>query len=277
MPGNQFRMFLSNLGINNPRRANTGFNYQPFTVQQGQPSPGEALLDRVKNRVTSGEDIYSQNKAKVTNRVAGDIAEKSAFNIPTDEYGLVNQDLTDFRPLMTRRVQSIGQRGQTALATEQARAAYRSAVDMQNLGQYGFTGGVSISPNGTDIPGATGDNPGAKAASMAMQLQKRGLNYVWAGNSLNTGVDCSGLVQQIYRQMGINIPRQTYDQAKSGKVVSVGDIRPGDLVFYGGDNHHVGIYVGNGKIVHAANSRLGVITSNLTNSNGAPHVIVRPY
>lgn len=272
---NQFGAFLTNLGIKNPTRKNVGYSYAPFTVQQGQSTPGQGLFDKVDERITGGESIYKANRAEETNRVASDVAGKSAFDIPTDEFGLVNQELTDFRPMFTKRVQAIGQRGQTALQAAQARNAYQQAVRMQDLGQYGFTGAVEV--NGTGIPGAASGNIGARAVEMAMQVQSRGTPYVWGGNSLTKGIDCSGLVQQIYRQLGVSVPRTTYEQAKSGRVVSVGDIRPGDLVFYGGDRHHVGIYAGNGKIVHAANSRLGVITSNLYNSNGAPSVIVRPY
>lgn len=275
----RFGVFMTNLGIKNPKRQNVGYSYAPTAISQsqqsGQATPGQSLYDKVANRVTGGEDIYKQNRQDVTNRVASDVASKSAFNIPTDEFGIVNQDLTDPRPSLTSQVQSIGQRGQNALAAAQARNAYQQAMTLQDLGQYGFTGNVSV--NGTSIPGASGDNPGAKAVAMALQVEKNGTPYVWGGNSLTKGIDCSGLVQQIYRQLGINVPRTTYEQAKSGRVVSVGDIRPGDLVFYGPDNHHVGLYIGNGQIVHAANTKLGVITSNLTNSNGAPHVIVRPY
>jgi len=270
--------FLSNLGISNPRRQNTGFNYAPFTVQQGQKTPGQTMSDKVLERVGGGENIYKQNRQEVTNRVATDVAGKSAFNIPLDEYGQVQQDLTDFRPSFVNQVQSTRQRGQNALLAEQAKNTYRQAVQMQDLGQYGFTGGVSI--NGTDIPGATAGNVGARAAAMAMDASKRNVAYVWGGNSLNKGIDCSGLVQQIYRQLGISVPRVTYEQAKFGKTVSVNQIRPGDLVFYRPGSRgpeHVGIYVGNGKVVHAANPKLGTITSNLTNSNGAPMLVVRPY
>jgi len=150
---------------------------------------------------------------------------------------------------------------------------------MQNLGSYGFTGSFS-GGGSTAIPGADSNNVGAKAAAMAMQVAQNHTAYVWGGNSLSTGVDCSGLVQQIYSKLGISVPRVTYEQARHGKQVSVNQIRPGDLVFYRPGSRgpeHVGIYVGNGHVVHAANSRLGVITSNLNNSNGAPMLILRPY
>lgn len=274
MTSQQMGLMLSKLGIGTTPRKGVGFNYAPFTVQQGQPTPGQSMFDKVGTRKDTGDNIYNQYRQDQTNRVAEDVAGKSAFNIPRDEFGLVKQDLTDFRPLVTQQVKSISDRGKNALLAAQARNTYQQAVQMQNLGQYGFTGSVDI--NGTDVPGASGNNIGAKAVSLALQTEKNGTPYVWGGNSLNSGVDCSGLIQQIYRQLGVNVPRTTYEQAKSGRVVGLGSIRPGDLVFYN-NNSHVGLYIGNGKIVHAANSKLGIITSSLYNSNGSPTVVVRPY
>lgn len=275
MADQRFGVFLTNLGIKNPTRKNVGYNYAPFTVQQGQSTPGQSISEKVDNRVTAGESIYQANRQKVTNRVASDVAGKSAFNIPTDEFGLVSQELSDFRPMYTRQVQSTGQRGRNALLAAEARNTWQQAKAMQDLGQYGFTGPVEVG-NGTTIPGAKSGNPGARVAEMAMQMDKGNTPYVYGGNSLNKGVDCSSLVQLLYRQLGVNVPRTTWEQAKHGKVVSVGTIRPGDLVFYR-NTGHVGIYVGNGKIVHAANSKLGIITSGLVNSNGSPELVVRPY
>lgn len=273
---NQFNTFMTNLGIKNPKRKGVGFDFAPFTVEQGQPTPGQTMFEKVGQRKETGKTLYDQGRTSQTNRVASDVAGKSAFSIPTDEFGLVNQTLTDFRPILTNQVRSTRERGQIALQSEQAKTAWQQAKTMQDLGQYQFSGGVSITGNGTDIPGASGSNAGAKAVSLAMKAANAGTPYVWGGNSLTKGVDCSGLVQQVYRQLGISVPRTTYEQAKSGKAVSLNALRPGDLVFYRGQGH-VGIYMGNGKIVHAANSKLGIITSNLTNSNGSPTLAIRPY
>jgi|SRR5882757_2739324 len=266
----EFGNFMTSLGVKNPTLKKVGYNYAPFTVQTGQQTPGQNLFDKVTTRKTTGADIYNQNRADTTNRVASDIAGKSAFNIPTDEFGLVNNELTDNRPAFTAQLDAINQRGKNALATEEAKTAWQQAKSIQDLGQYGFSG------YGTDVPGATSDNPGAKAVSLAMQAQKNGTPYVWGGNSLNTGVDCSGLVQQVYRQLGIDLPRTTWQQAKSGHKVDPSQIRPGDLVFYN-NGAHVGIYIGNGQIVHAANSKLGTIVSSLHNSNSWDNLVIRPY
>lgn len=82
-----------------------------------------------------------------------------------------------------------------------------------------------------------------------------GTPYVWGGNDLKGGIDCSGLVQQVYRHFGIDLPRVTYDQIGEGAPVSMKGLRAGDLVFFdtSGNNSpsHVGIYLGGGRMIHA--------------------------
>lgn len=90
--------------------------------------------------------------------------------------------------------------------------------------------------------------------------------YVWGGTSLTKGADCSGFVYSIYGGFGYKLERVSKDQAKTaGKKVSESEILPGDLIFYAnsrGTVNHVAIYIGNGKIVHAANKRQGIIVSH---------------
>jgi cell wall-associated NlpC family hydrolase len=271
-----FDQFRAKLGIGQSTPKNSGFNYAPTIIQNGQTQSGadQNFLDRLSGRKSSGQDIYSAYRQKGTTRVANDLIQKSA-GLKFDEFGKPDISLTDFGQIGQNNLRSIGQFGDLATQGAEARAAYKNAVNLQDLGSYGF-GGVDQA-SGTDIPGASSDNVGAKAAAMAAKVMKNGTPYVWGGNSLSNGIDCSGLVQQIYRQLGVSLPRTTYEQAKNGKAVPASQARPGDLVFYGGDYHHVGIYIGNGHVIHAANSKLGVITSNLNNSNGRPTLILRPY
>jgi cell wall-associated NlpC family hydrolase len=77
-----------------------------------------------------------------------------------------------------------------------------------------------------------------------------GTPYVWGGTS-PSGFDCSGFTQYVYRHFGVNLPRVASDQQQVGYNVSISDLRPGDLVFVGYPAHHVGIYVGNGYMIHA--------------------------
>lgn len=83
-----------------------------------------------------------------------------------------------------------------------------------------------------------------------------GTPYVWGGNSLENGVDCSGLVQQVFQHFGINLPRVSYQQANAGKRVALGQLRPGDLVAWNNSSRnngadHIAIYAGNGMVIEA--------------------------
>jgi len=89
-----------------------------------------------------------------------------------------------------------------------------------------------------------------------------GTPYVWGGNSLKSGVDCSGLVQQVYKNFGISVPRVTYDQIGVGKGVGMKDLQAGDLIFFDTDKSsggadHVGIYIGDGKVHPRSTTREG--------------------
>jgi peptidoglycan DL-endopeptidase CwlO len=91
-----------------------------------------------------------------------------------------------------------------------------------------------------------------------------GVPYVWGAVGPNA-FDCSGLVQWAYKQLGIRLPRTAAAQSQVGTPVSRNDLRPGDLVFFYSPVSHVGIYVGNNKILNASESGQPVKISNMAN------------
>lgn len=105
-----------------------------------------------------------------------------------------------------------------------------------------------------------------KEKIMAFHLKWRGVPYRLGGNN-QKGIDCSALVQILYKeQFGIDLPRTTATQVKEGKKVSRKDLKIGDLVFFktGRNTRHVGVYIGDNQFVHASTSR-GVMISTLNN------------
>ncbi|CAL9401623.1 hypothetical protein SUDANB58_01460 [Streptomyces sp. enrichment culture] len=105
----------------------------------------------------------------------------------------------------------------------------------------------------TDLPGAAaGAVPasGRAAAAVAAARSALGRPYVW-GASGPSGFDCSGLMQWSYAQAGVALPRTSQAQAGAGRRVPLSQMRPGDLVAYRNDAGHIGMYVGNGQVIHA--------------------------
>ncbi len=104
---------------------------------------------------------------------------------------------------------------------------------------------------------------GSRASTIvAYGMAQVGKNYRMGGTGPSS-YDCSGLAMMAYRQAGISIPRTAGAQYRAGTKISVSQLQPGDLVFYYSGIGHVGIYIGNGKIVHAANPRRGIRVAGL--------------
>ena len=116
--------------------------------------------------------------------------------------------------------------------------------------------GLSLSLGSTSAM-AGDDGFAQKLLGKAMLLI--GVKYRFGGTNPETGLDCSGYVQYVYKSsVGVNLPRTAAEQARMGERVATSEVRPGDMVFFntrGFNNSHVGIYVGNGMFVHAPNSR----------------------
>ncbi len=89
--------------------------------------------------------------------------------------------------------------------------------------------------------------------------------YVWGGTSLTGGADCSGFTLSIYKKYNVSLPHHAASQAQMGTKVSMGEIQPGDLVFYAknGSINHVAIYIGNGQVIHASSPKTGIKISSV--------------
>ena len=148
-----------------------------------------------------------------------------------------------------------------------------------------FRGGVSIGvyPSASLLNGSSSSTPDAAPdssdssvstdASIGQQMADKALSYngypyVWGGASPSTGFDCSGLVYYIAKCFGYSIPHGSTSQYAYGTYVEKADLQPGDFVFfqntYTDGISHVGIYIGDGKFIHASTSETGVKISSLS-------------
>lgn len=135
-----------------------------------------------------------------------------------------------------------------------------SQLSTEERSQLGEAGGERASRSSTTArdglaaPGsATAQAPNSRAAAaVSYAYAKLGSPYVWGATGPDA-FDCSGLIQAAYRSAGISLPRTTYAQIDTGQRVSRSELLPGDLVFFYSAITHVGIYVGNGQMIHAPN------------------------
>jgi cell wall-associated NlpC family hydrolase len=97
--------------------------------------------------------------------------------------------------------------------------------------------------------------PGPRQEIVQQALAAVGVSYRRGGQSPDAGFDCSGLVVHVYREaLGVSLPRTAHAQSETGRFVAAADLEPGDLVFYNTRNRkysHVGLYLGDGRFVHA--------------------------
>lgn len=115
-------------------------------------------------------------------------------------------------------------------------------------------------------PAATGSAAQRQQAVVKLAKSQVGKGYVWGGNGPDA-YDCSGLVQSIYSKVGgVQLPRVTTDQVKMGTTVSMDQLQPGDLLYWGSVDapYHIGIYIGNNQYVHASTPDKGVVLDTIS-------------
>lgn len=148
--------------------------------------------------------------------------------------------------------------------------AYISTRDNNVEVRYALNEAIKFTSAKDSSSGASSDGSGSstkqsrRSQLVNYALQFVGNRYVWGGTSLTNGVDCSGFTMRVMEKFGVSLPHYSGSQAQMGKKVTSATMKPGDLIFYAGSNgkvNHVAIYIGNGRIVHAASRRSGIKTS----------------
>ncbi|WP_370290447.1 transglycosylase SLT domain-containing protein [Nocardioides sp.] len=141
-------------------------------------------------------------------------------------------------------------------------ASADGAAVADTLAASGVDGASGVAATGM---GAVAGGSGVTGADVVAQAKKMlGLPYIWGGNDPTKGVDCSGLVQQAYKALGIDLPRVSNQQAREGTpVASLAQAQPGDLIAWDNSSRnngvdHIAIYIGGGKMIEAPRTGLNI-------------------
>lgn len=217
-------------------------------------------LDKDMNELTAMQDDYEKQQADVEAAIVALENQKEQY---ASQIAQAQQQADNYQNIITAQGKIIQEQEAAAAAAAAAQAAAARANSSSSSSSYDGGGagkGGSIAGDyaagGGKNPGASTGVSGSSVVSYAMQFV--GNPYVWGGNSLTNGVDCSGFVHEVYAHFGISTPRYSQAFKSVGQAVSFDNIQPGDVVVYPG---HVAIYAGGGVIVEAQSTKAG-ITAN---------------
>ncbi|MEU9207488.1 NlpC/P60 family protein [Streptomyces sp. NPDC048415] len=251
------------------------------------------LMSRLTTRQKAAVDDYITEQAATTKKRAE--ASKSLQTLTTSQNALktskadVQHKLSKARELLSqltaeekarlaaieKKKREAAERKAAELAQQQAAAAAaaKKAAAQQDSSGTG-TSGTTTGSSGT----ATTDSSYATKAAKALAFARAqiGKPYVWGATGPGS-YDCSGLTQAAWKAAGVTLPRVTYDQVNAGTTVSLADAQPGDLVFFYDDISHVGLYIGNGMMIHAPKPGAYVREESIYyDGTSAIHSVVRP-
>ena len=214
-------------------------------------------LDNDMNELTAMQDDYEKQQADVEAAIVALENQKEQY---ASQIAQAQQQAENYQNIITAQGKIIQEQEAAAAAAAAAAARANSSSISPSYDGGGAGKGGSIASDyaagGGKNPGASTGVSGSSVVSYAMQFV--GNPYVWAGNSLTNGVDCSGFVHEVYAHFGISTPRYSQAFKSVGQAVSFDNIQPGDVVVYPG---HVAIYAGGGVIVEAQSTKAG-ITAN---------------
>ncbi|MEU0035399.1 NlpC/P60 family protein [Streptomyces sp. NPDC006333] len=220
------------------------------------------LMDRLTTRQKAAVDDYATEQAAASKK-RGE-ASRSLRTLTTSQDALktskadVQGKLAAARDLLSKltadekaRLAAIAKKKREAADREAAELAAERAAAEQKARETARQPGTPSATTGTSGTPATDSSYAAKAGrAIAFARAQIGKPYVWGATGPGS-YDCSGLTQAVWKAAGVTLPRTTYDQVNAGTTVSLSAIEPGDLVFFYDDISHVGLYIGNGMMIHA--------------------------
>lgn len=212
---------------------------------------------------SSALQVLATQKAKALDRLSEAVAEARAAKQRAEQARDKAQAAKEKAAQLLQDIKARKEKLEQKIAEAKQAADQLSAQDQAQL--HETRGSVP------DVPA-----PGPAAAkAVEAALSQRGVPYVFGAESPEVGFDCSGLMMWAYAQAGISIPRTAAAQANTGTPVPRSQLKPGDLVYFYSPIHHIGMYIGNGMMVHAPNSGTVVQVDPVPTANyrGATRIV----
>lgn len=213
------------------------------------------------------ETLYVREQAGLDASIIGMVPDQDELIVTEELDGWVKVNIEegdgyvsmDYVTLSTEfvKAESIAEEEARLAKEEAARKAAQEAAAKKAAENASSPSASKSSDSGKTYASPTGST-GADVAQFALQFV--GNPYVYGGSSLTNGTDCSGFVMSVYNNFGVSLPHSSAaDRSVGATVNGLENAQPGDIICYSG---HVGIYIGNGQIVHASTARTGIIVSN---------------
>lgn len=242
------------------------------------------LMGRLTSRQKGAvDDFVSEQSATMKKRQEASQSLQSLTETQSDlktAKATVQRKLADARELLSELTAQEKAR-LAAIEKEKQEAAARKAAELAQQQAAAEKAAQEAAPQ-ENAPGsgssAVADSSYATKAAKALAFARAqiGKPYVWGATGPGS-YDCSGLTQAAWKAAGVSLPRVTYDQVNAGTTVSLADAQPGDLVFFYDDISHVGLYIGNGMMIHAPKPGAYVREESIYyDGESAIHSVVRP-
>ncbi|MFJ4202619.1 NlpC/P60 family protein [Streptomyces sviceus] len=237
------------------------------------------LMGRLTSRQKGAVDDYvSEQSATMKKRQEASQSLQTLTETQSDlktAKATVQKKLADARELLSEltaqekaRLAEIEQRKQQEAARKAAELAQQQAAEKAAQEATAPQESTSTAPDSSYATKA--------AKALAFARAQIGKPYVWGATGPDS-YDCSGLTQAAWKAAGVDLPRVTYDQVNAGTTVSLADAQPGDLVFFYDDISHVGLYIGNGMMIHAPKPGAYVREESIYyDGESGIHSVVRP-
>ncbi|MCL6734212.1 C40 family peptidase [Streptomyces neyagawaensis] len=242
-----------------------------YVSQQAETSQRRQEASEGLEQLTESQNALKSSKAKVQAKLAA--ARELLSQLTAEE----KARLADIE----QRKQEEADRKAEELARQQAAAGSRTEAARETQETQEAPQDTSTSPStspSTETTTPVEDSTYATKAAKALAFARAqiGKPYVWGATGPGS-YDCSGLTQAAWKAAGVDLPRTTYDQVNAGTTVSLSAARPGDLIFFYDNIGHVGLYIGNGMMIHAPKPGTYVREESIFyDGESSIHSVVRP-